>query len=271
MKNPLPKFDAPPVVETVLSAQFARLERFSNAHAGWFWKNYLAKDWSRVNSAPRLEDQFERFGEEIRWGTPPGLRILPGSGPERLQILRDDSERMIQVQDSRFIYNWTKQEEQYPSYEQVLRGFEKEFTAFEKFSKDAGLALLDLNQWEVTYVNHIEKGPLWQTLNDWTKIFPQFSFPTQGLLECMPEDFHGEWTEIIGDKRGRLYVSFNRGRVATEKGSEIIRVQLTARGSIRSEAGFHLRDGFDLGHETIVRYFTAMTSSMAHQTWKRSV
>ncbi len=40
----LPIFATPPVVETVLSAQFFPLEYFSNAHAGWFWKNYLGTE-----------------------------------------------------------------------------------------------------------------------------------------------------------------------------------------------------------------------------------
>ncbi|OLB29539.1 MAG: hypothetical protein DMG41_37135 [Acidobacteria bacterium] len=38
-----PKFDAPPVVETVLSVQFSSLPGFATAHAGWFWKEYLEK------------------------------------------------------------------------------------------------------------------------------------------------------------------------------------------------------------------------------------
>ena len=64
----LPKFDAPPVVETALSIQFSRLPEFTTAMAGWFWKSYLTKladgaKWNKVVEVPRLEDEFEKFGE----------------------------------------------------------------------------------------------------------------------------------------------------------------------------------------------------------------
>lgn len=270
MSAPLPKFDAPPVIETVLSAQFAPLEKFSNAHGGWFWKNYLNKDWVTVQSAPKLEDQFERFGDEVRWAPPGGgIRIVPSDESERLQILRTDNERMIQIQDSRFVYNWRKQQAGYPSYEKVLTDFQSGFAEFERFVKDAGLGTLDLNQWEVTYVNHIDSGVLWNTTSDWTNIFPRFQSPAEGVPEFNPEDFRGEWKLIIGDNRGRLHVSVSRGRVASDKGAEVIRLQLTARGPVNLEKGLDLWAGFELGHAAIVHYFTAMTSTMAHQHWKR--
>jgi len=273
MTTPLPKFDAPPVIETVLSAQFARLERFSNAHGGWFWKNYLNKDWVDVQPAPRLEDQFELFGDEIKWGPPGGgIRIVPGVEPERLQIRRSDEEGMIQVQDSRFVYNWRKQNAGYPSYEKVLTEFQDKFAAFERFVKDAELGALDLNQWEVTYVNHIDRGGLWDTFSDWTKIFPRFNVPaTEDVRDFNPEDFRGEWRLIIGDNRGRLYISMNRGRAGSEKGAEVIRLQLTARGPVNIEKNLDLWAGFELGHAAIVRYFTAMTSPVAHKYWKRRI
>jgi uncharacterized protein (TIGR04255 family) len=268
----LPKFDAPPVIETVLSAQFARLERFSNAHGGWFWKSYLNKDWVNVQSAPRLEDQFERFGDEFRWGpSAGGIRIVTGAESARLQILRADDERMIQIQDSRFVYNWRKQNADYPSYENVLSEFLREFANFERFIKDAELGAMDLNQWEVTYVNHIDRGGLWNAFSDWIKIFPRFYAPAEGESDINPEDFGGEWKLTIGDNLGRLHVALSRGRVASEKGAEVIRLQLTARGPVNMEKGLDLRAGFELGHAVIVRYFTAMTSPVAHKYWKRRV
>lgn len=264
----MPKFECPPVVETVLSAQFARLEKFSAGHAGWFWKE-LNGDWTDVQSAPRLEDQFERFGDEVKWGPLGSVRVITGTEPERLQILRKDNERMIQVQDSRFIYNWRKQQADYPSYEKVLHEFRREFAAFESFVKDAALGRLELNQWEVTYVNHIPKGELWNSVSNWRNIFPNFQSLAENTSGFSLDNFQGEWKLVIGDRRGRLHVALTRGRVGADKGPEVIRLQLTARGPVDSEKDRDLWTGFDLGHDAIVRYFTAVTSSVAHQSWKR--
>jgi len=70
MPEGLPEFGAPPVTETVLSAQFARLPNFSSEMAGWFWKQYLSSEWAKAKDAPRIEDQFERFDEPFPHDSP---------------------------------------------------------------------------------------------------------------------------------------------------------------------------------------------------------
>ena len=141
MDQDLPKFDAPPVVETLLSIQFAPLPRFSTAHAGWFWQLYLggeAQDWQSANDAPRLEDEFERFGPSEAWGRM-GFKLAPGGQPQRTQIIRKDEQRMIQVQDSRLVLNWRKRMEGYPSFEVLAPEFWKCFNAFTSMAQQAGL------------------------------------------------------------------------------------------------------------------------------------
>lgn len=272
MTNALPKFDAPPVVETVLSVQFARLEKFSDAHAGWFWKGYLGEEWASVQTANPLEDQFERFGDQMKWGPAVGgIRIMPGGTANRLQIVRADNERMIQIQDSRFIYNWKKERADYPNYDKVLLEFKNNFEIFKKFVEDANLGPLALNQWEVTYVNHIPKESLWSSFEEWSNILPGFFVPRTDSDKLAPELFRGEWRFTITGNRGRLYINIDRGRVGSEKGPEVMRAQLTSRGPVNSEIGMDLQSGFDLGHESIVRTFTAMTSPVAHKYWERRI
>ena len=270
MTAQLPKFDSPPVVETVLSVQFAPLQKFTDAHAGWFWKNYLDKEWHNVQVAPKIDDQFERFGDEMRWGQTGAFRIT-GPGPERLQIIRSDEERMIQIQDTRFIYNWKKQEGSYPSYDELLPEFQRTFSQFEKFAEEAGFGSLLPNQWEVTYVNHILKGDLWQSFKDWPNIFPSLPLPSLNTSSLSPEDFRGEWRSIIKGSLGRLYTTLSRGKVGSDKGPEIIQLQFTARGPVNPEIPSDLQSGFRLGHESIVLSFTEMTSDAAHKHWKRRI
>src|SRR2546422_1208062 len=136
-----PKFDRPPVVETALSVQFAPLAQYTGAHAGWFWKEYLdklgepSKEWSQVVEAPKLPDQFERFGAEDVW-VPPSVKLFPGMQSPRTLIIRSDGERMIQIQDSRFILNWKKQSDDYPSYDALVPEFRTLLHTFESFAAE---------------------------------------------------------------------------------------------------------------------------------------
>jgi len=271
MTKNLPEYDSPPVVETVLSAQFNRLQGYTNAHAGWFWKNYLDEDWVKISQEMRLDDQFERFGEEQKWvPRPRGVQFVPAEGTERTQIQSNDGERMIQVQDSRFIYNWRKRDKGYPSFEKNLPQFKDNFEKFKKFSRDAQLGEIELNQWEVTYVNHVPKGELWQELKDWSNIFPSFFIPARDTSELSLDNFNGSWRSVIKENCGRLYTQISRGKILSPDGPELIIIEITARGPITKENGISLEQGFDVGHEYIVKAFTEMTSEKAHSYWKRT-
>jgi uncharacterized protein (TIGR04255 family) len=266
----LPKFDAPPVVETALSIQFSRLPGFSGAMAGWFWKEYLSKEpdgakWNKVLEAPRIEDEFEKFGDAeqfVRFG----LRVGEIES-QRTQVVREGDERMIQLQDSRFILNWRKRTSAYPSFEVVLQQFRSIYPAFQRFVIDVDKGPLEENQWEVTYVNHIPQGELWQTPRDWVAIIPATVFPSA------PEGLSGEtlsanWRFGINGERGRLYVSVRHAKVNTSN-EVVLQLTLTARGQIDVDKKWAAEQGFVIGHAAIVQTFTEMTSAEAHAHWKR--
>ena len=266
----LPKFDAPPIIETVLSVQFKQLPIFSNAHTGWFWKNYLGSEWDQITEAPRLEDQFERFGEE-KWkksGLGFILQTHPGLG--RTQIVRSDTQRMIQVQNTRFIQNWRKTTaSNYPSYDDLLPEFIDNFQKFSKFSKDSGNPDLELNQWEVTYVNHIEKGDLWTNVQDWEKLFPDFGVMSTGRPDLILDNFGGTWRFACGTK-AKLYIEMKQVKIGGEHGPtgpELILLQLISRGPVVEGADFI--EGFNLGHELIVTTFANITADIGHKYWNR--
>lgn len=278
-KTSSPKFDAPPVIETVLSAQFAPLPGYTDAHSGWFWKTYLSEKWTEAKAATLIDDSFERFGDERKWEKPGGINIRQGINPDRLQIIRseDEQDRMIQVQSSRFIYNWRRSPEKsetYPSYDTLLPEFREKLEKFEAFTKDASLGDLDFNQWEVIYVNHIPRGDLWDTFNDWPSIFPFLSFPpTTGGEKHKLDALKNGWSFVIGDNLGRLHISIGLARQilpGNVAGPEMIEVKLIARGPIDKNRDINLYSGFDIGHDSIVNTFAEITSEEAHKYWKRT-
>jgi uncharacterized protein (TIGR04255 family) len=266
MAEPLPQFDEPPVVETVLGVQFDRLPDFSPAHAGWFWREVLPKSWSKAKEVPRLPDAFEKFGDEDKVGVI-GLGMRPPE-PERIQLIEDADERMIQVQDSRFILNWRKRgSSPYPSYVTLLPEFREKFEAFRRFAISARLGDLNVNQWEVTYVNHVPRGELWHAPSDFRSLFPGLiaEVPAGGLtidhLDC-------DWRFAMPDRLGRLHVGVKHAQLRGEPRAEVAVLSLTARGPVDPERQTW-EQGFQRGHEAIVRFFAATTSREAHKAWKR--
>jgi len=261
-------FHNPPVVETVLGAQFSRLSAYRTAHAGVFWKSYLdASEWPTIAEAIRVDDQFERFGEERMWGPLGGMRLLTSIEAQRTQFTSADQHRMIQIQDSRFLYNWQKAgtEEAYATFDNTKPAFTKLYSDFRKFSESSGLGQIEENQWEITYINHITKGELWNRPEDWNSIFPWFNFPK--TIEAAPDTVRSEWSLVIPENRGRLYVNVALARTSIG-GPETLIVTMSARGPVSPKTSESVSVGLEIGHDFIVRSFRAMASRKALDFWE---
>lgn len=269
-QDALPHYENPPVVETVLGVQFDRLTGFRNAHVGAFWKTLDADEWPSVEDKPPLPPQFERFEEAARWAK--GVQLQLTQDPAcRLQIKNRDGDRMIQVQNGRIHFNWLGEAGgDYPRYEKVRHGFDAVLRRFVEFIGQEKVGEFRPNQWEVTYVNHIRKGTVWNTPEDWTFFQPVGPLPTiENLVQG--ENFTGEWHFQIPDKRGRLHITWQRAKKADSEDceDEFIRLSLTARGPVASGAE-NLQivyDGLELGRATIVRSFKNFMSEEANQYW----
>ncbi len=268
--QPLPWFDRPPVVETVLGVQFDELPGLTNAHLGAFWSQ-LGLDWPKVRDIPKLEPQFEEFGSERTWALL-GARLTLIQDPSvRLQIRNNNEDRMIQVQNGRFHYNWLdKPGVQYPRYEKRIRPeFDRLWSRFHDFLISTINKAPKLNQWEVTYVNHIPRETLWTQPADWARVLPGLLAhrPTHGVGTF--ESVGGQWHFEIPSKRGRLHVQLVHGKRVEPDSAEVVRMDLTARGPIAEDLppDEALGAGLDLGRATIVRMFIALTSEEAHKFW----
>lgn len=157
----LPKFDRPPVVETVIGLQFKGLQKFSTGHAGLFSKQELGDEWFTLIDGHPLDVRYEEFGDDALWQrTEIEVRPAPKSG--RLQIVHCADDRMIQVQNSRFLLNWRKRDNRYPTFEILHPQFQQVFAQFDRFIEAAQLGPINPDQWEITYVNHIPIGTLWK-------------------------------------------------------------------------------------------------------------
>ncbi|CAN5812698.1 hypothetical protein BH23PLA1_BH23PLA1_24910 [soil metagenome] len=264
----LPKFSNPPLVETVLGVQFASIPGFTSGHCGWYWKKYLDSSWVKTSELPALPDQFEKFGHQD-W-RPPSIKLTASLAPHpsRLQIINSDDDQVIQIQKNRFIYNWRKRDSVYPSFDKLFPDFLSKFSGFRDFLEAAGLGTPSPNQWEVSYVNHIPKGSLWETPGDWHLVLPGlYPLPLSlddAKFESMTSEVHYE----IIPKRGRLHISVHHGKVYDDNKNdrEIIVLHLTARGPVLSD-----KSGWDtdmkIGHQVLVRTFARIASQRALEYW----
>jgi uncharacterized protein (TIGR04255 family) len=264
--KPLPKFDDPPVIETVLAVQFDPLPKFKNAHLGLFLAD-LGDEWLNVSDAPPLPPQFERFEPLISWENV-GIQFeVTQEITLRMQARNAAKNRMIQLQNGRLFFNWLGESgEGYPSYESVKPEFEQAVSLFKSFIRRRELGDFRSNQWEVTYLNHLPKGTVWS--DDWAAPFQLLIASSGSPAGTKAESFGGEWHFEIVPQRGRLHLQLKNGWRKKPKTEEILLLTLTARGPASNEED--LLNGLDVGHETIVRAFADLTSYRAQEFWRRT-
>jgi uncharacterized protein (TIGR04255 family) len=264
----LPDYLNPPLVETVLGVQFERLTGFTNAHLGAFWQSLGCQEWPVTADAPPLPPQLEEFSEGTKWAK--GLRLQFTQDPAcRIQMKNSDEDRMVQLQNNRLHLNWMGESGgHYPRYSQVLFEFQQVLKRFITFVGTENLGKFNPIQWEITYVNHIHRGTVWQTPADWSFFRPLAAVPTVDGV-ARGESFGGEWHFVIPDEQGRLHVEWKHGVKPMEgKGEQqFIRLTFTARGRVKDNSLDAITEGLDLGHTTIVSSFSNLMSDNANKYW----
>ncbi len=271
MNDPLQKYENPPLIESVISVQFSPLQKYRNPHSGWFWKQFLGKEWTEIEVAPTIPDQFEKFGPLRRWMPEgPTLQFHPGVQTDRTQYVRKDEERMLQVQNSRLIYNWRKRAGTYPTFDILFSEFSSLLFSFKEFIAAAELGEMQQNQWELTYVNHIPKGDLWSDPGDWSQLMPSFRPIVTDVSGQTFDAFNGEWHYDLDGDRGRLHINIRKARLVGSAEKELLIVQQTARGEIDDAKEWSLAAGLSRGREAIDRSFASLFNKTVQDvSWRR--
>lgn len=268
MTDTLPKFDAPPVTETVLGVEFSPLALWGIPHFGLFW-NKLRADYQDWSVRPPLVSQIEQFGDKPKQSQAITFQLV--DEPEVRCWFFDQSRiRLIQVQKDRFIQNWRKvaPTDEYPHYRQLRQKFEREWILFREFIESERLGTLDVQQCEVTYFNHLELEEGWQSLTELAEILPCWAGASSGDFLPAPELIDIKTSYLIPENKGRLRISMQPAIRHTDA-REILQLTITARGRPASSDTADILKWLDLGHEWAVRGFTDFTSAKMHSRWKR--
>lgn len=267
--NLLPEYENPPVTEVICGVTFKQLDGFLAAHMGILWSQFQP-EYPRVEEVAPLVSPIEIFeGQELEAemefsNVPP----LP-----REMFISQNGNNIIQVQRDRFILNWRKvrEEDSYPRYVNVIQSFQEKLSAFENFVQ-VGKMKLEFLQYELTYINQISQGDLWQSVCDIGNIFPKVDLSFNGSILKEPE--HANWriSFVLPNRLGRLHITIRTNAVRRSDGKPVLILELTARGMSQDGSLQSRNEWFDMAREWIVKGFTDLTSTEAqNKIWKRSV
>jgi uncharacterized protein (TIGR04255 family) len=151
------KYENPPVVEVVCGVVFEPINAISTAFFGLLWNEY-GEDFPTTRDLPPLEQphRADVSGQYLQIDLQQAIMpTLP-----RVWFVSEDESRIIQVQRDRFHFNWRKikQEEAYPRFPDVYRGFSDKLEKFKNFIHRTNEVDIIPAQYELTYVNHILLG-----------------------------------------------------------------------------------------------------------------
>lgn len=264
----LPNYDRPPVVETVLGVEFGPIVGWKAAHFGLFWEVVRA-EYPRTETQPPLPSIIETFGSGARYrALEPSLQLLREPSPRC--IFADDANGwLVQLQRDRFLHNWNKTgpTSVYPRFPAALLRFEESWKRFSSFLEREGLPLPEVQQCEVTYINHIERGAGWDSLEDLPAVLAVLKTTTSAFLPG-PDVLVLTASYVIPDEAGRLHVSLQPALRNADQ-VEVLQLQLTARGRPKSSAAAELSAWLELGRQWVVKGFTDITTDRMHTMWGR--
>ena len=260
-------FIHPPVIETVLSAQFVPIEGFTLPHVGLYWKT-IRGEFERFESKPPIGHIKESFSTGTIVKDLSFSFFNSGEIPFRAWFLDKNGNQILQVQKDRFIHNWQKisGDEIYPRYESVRGKFQTEWDRFNAFLKKEGLPSPEINQCEVTYVNHIEYEKGWKGFGELGKVISVWSGKHSGTFLRCPENINLNVTYRLPDNQGRLYVGM-QPVIRARDAQEVLQLNLTARVVPSTSSSGDVLKWFDLGRLWIVEGFNDLTTPEIRKVW----
>jgi len=267
-----PTFRKPPLQETALSVQFNVLQSLRSAHLGLLWDRSYSDQYPDIQTDDQpIEPQFERFGDQIKLLPRLPVLRLANHAAVRLRAKSKVGDKMIQVQNGRIIVNWLKSgATAYPHFDASRTELLRCTELLKTFLNNRSLGLFEPNQWEVTYVNHIEQGKLWQSPNDFSKLLPGLLGNAKPKGAGLIESFESVWRFELPDQAGRLHIELTHGWESPDTASpQVLVLQLTARGPIDLLSN-DLAKGLNIGHDAIVDTFAQVTSLEAQSHWERN-
>ncbi len=257
----LVNFDNPPINEVVCGVGFRSLGRLFSPYLGRWWSEIL-KDFPNVKMADPIIGPTEQSAFPIL---------------ERTMLVSKDESQMIQLQPSRFYYNWVRARDDqiYPRFSKVYSTFDGWFSKFEKFIRRNNIGEIDPTEYTLTYVNYIPEGDGWNVLADVHRVLPDISWRKSRKRRYIsePADIHFRYIFPIHEQPGRVTATIQRGVRRSDQVS-ILRLELAAQAAKADGLPGHnaesMSEWFEAAREAIVLGFVDLTDeSVQVKYWGR--
>lgn len=265
----LPKYENPPIAETVMGAAFHAVPEWNVTHYGLFYDRIRTR-YPKIEAQPALAEDPDELAQP---SPTQGLKFefLQGAPDSRCWFIDSSDSRLLQIQSDRFLRNWRKRDGagQYPHYTENRAEFQRDWSSFLEFRKDNGLAAPEVRQCEITYVNLLEQEVGWKMPGELQEVFAFWGKPGRpGGLLATPDAAVFKLAFRLPDGAGRLHVAL-QNVIRTTDGRDMLQLTLTARGRPKGVTLTDLLKWFDVGHEWIVRGFDELTTEKMHALWKK--
>lgn len=263
-----PSFEAPPVVEVVLSVGFQPIAPLRWFHMARLWDEQFKVRFPRVEEQARYEMPMESLGKQT--GPSVSLELLTTPPLPRLWFVDGAGSQLVQVQNDWFARNWRKAPGavEYPRYPKLSELFRADLEAFQQYLRSEDLGEIKPTQCEVTYINHIP----WPRQNDVGNLGAVLTLVAEKVpsFGVQPEAQQINYQYLVdreGESVGRLHVSANRARRVVD-GADIIVMNLTVRGAPLGPDVDGVVAFQDLAREWAMQAFLGSTREHMHQIWR---
>lgn len=243
----LPKYKNPPINEVVFGVQFDKINKFQAPHTGLFWDQLGQDEFPVYETRPPINHVVEKFDNQISqsyniqtFNTPPLPRIL---------YINKINNNLIQLQEDRFLRNWRKTEKdaEYPNFDKLFPEFKETLSVFKKFLKENNLGKMNIDQYELSYINHITLDTIDKSIGNIEKLLPDYKCQQKFLPE--PEKFEFRKVFRLPENKGRLHILI---KPILKDNYNFLIMDLTARGFDSAE---NIDEWFELSHKWIVKAF----------------
>lgn len=258
----LPEYKVSYLIEVVCGIQFAAIPGFTSIHFGAFWQQ-VKVDYPTTEDQPPLPEILEQ--QQIPGQATLSIEPLVAMPLPRVFFIDRSGSNLIQVQSSRFLANWrrTSDEEEYPRFHAAYGRFLRGWQGFQKFLVDSNLPHPKVNQYELTYINHVPA----ETPADIERHLPLFAWRV-GRTRHYLADPRGVTMKLqvpLQAVKGGLHIGASFARRLRDSQGVLV-LELTARGP-GVEDGSDMGTWFEKAHRDVVLGFADLMSKASQDSW----
>jgi uncharacterized protein (TIGR04255 family) len=249
----LADYDRPPVIEVVYGLMFAPLKAWKLPHTGLFWQ--------------RIFDEFPRCEQAVPIPGPEFVDPSTGLPIPRVWLINAADDRLVQLQQGRFLFNWRRRENAgpYPRYKALSERFFELFQEFQSFVAEHRLGEFEVLEYELTYINHVLEQEGWNFPASIGRVIDHLAWKTE-RYRFLPQPSLVNWQASFEfpEGPGVLWARLNPAK-DTKEGKDLLVLELSARGLPAEAPLDEIRNWFSHAHRWVVRGFEDLTTDEAQK------